>query len=105
MTLHEVAAEHDHARDPEKQNLVRSDQQRRGIENFLISCLLRPAQGGKRQQPGRKPRIEDVSILLQVQLAAFRALCGSLARDNNFSTLTVPRRNAMTPPQLPRNAP
>ena len=50
MSLHKVASEHDHARHPEEQDLVRRDQQRRRIKHSLIARFLRPAQRRKRQQ-------------------------------------------------------
>ena len=105
MPLHEVAAEHDHARHPEKQNLVRGDQQRRRIKHFLIARLLRPAQSRERQQTGRKPRVQYVRILLQLGVATLRTLCRCFTGDDNFPTLAMPRRNPMSPPQLPGNAP
>ena len=50
MPLHEVAAEHDHARQPEKQNVKTGDQQRVGIEHIQIARLVRPTECRERQQ-------------------------------------------------------
>ena len=50
MSLHEVAAKHNHPRHPEEQNLIRCNQERRRIKGFLVPRLLRPSEGSKRQQ-------------------------------------------------------
>ena len=82
MPLHEVAAEHDHARHPEEQDLVGGDQQRGGIENFLVARLLRPAQRRERQQTRRKTRCRARrGILLQLGAAALRAFRRRFAGD------------------------
>src|SRR5205807_3252954 len=57
-------------------------------------------------QSRREPRIEHVRNLLQLRAAAFRASARRLARDDNFfAGVASPRRNAMPPPQLARDAP
>ena len=63
VPLHEVAAEHDHARDPEKQNLVGSNQERGGIEDLQIPRFLWPSQRGEGQQSRGKPGVEHVGNL------------------------------------------
>ena len=106
MSRHKVAAEHDHARHPEEQDLVGCNQKGRRIEHFLVPRLLRPAQGRERQQPRREPCIEHVRILLQLAVPAIRTLSGNLACHHHALTLpAVPHRNAVSPPQLARDTP
>ena len=83
VALHEVAAKHDHARHPEKQNLVRRYQQRGGIKDVLVARLLRPAQRRERQEAGGEPGVEHVGILLQDGSAAMRALGGGFASHHH----------------------
>ncbi len=106
MPFHEVAAEHNHARHPEEKNLVRRDEQRGRIENRLIARLLRPAQRCERQQPRRKPGVEHVRNLFQLRAPTLRTTHRRFPRDDNFlTTIARPRRDAMSPPQLARDAP
>ncbi len=106
MSLHEVAAEHDHARNPEEKNFVGGDQQRCRIKHCLIARLLRPSQSGEGQQAGREPGIEHVGHLLELHARTFSAGERSLASDHHmFAFAAGPRRNPMAPPQLARNAP
>src|SRR3984957_21083847 len=91
VSLHEVAAEHNHACHPEKQNLVGGNQQSRRIKNSLIPRLLRPAQRSKWQEPGREPCIENVGNLLQLRAAALRAGQRSFPRhDYMLAIVTSP---------------
>ena len=105
VPFHEVAAKHDHAGHPEKKDLVSGDQQRGRIKHFLIARFLRPAKSCKRQQPGRKPGVQHISVLLHLCIAALGTLLRRLAGDNDFATLAMPCGNAVSPPQLPRNTP
>ena len=101
MIRHEMHAEHDHARDPEKQDLVRRNEQRRGIENFLVARLFRPTKRSERQQSGRKPGIEHVRILLELRSRTFRAHGWRFPGDDDLPAIAaMPRRNAMSPPEL-----
>src|SRR5580704_19120178 len=106
VSLHEMASEHDHARHPEEKNLISGDEQRGRIENRLVASFLRPAERRKGQQSRGKPGVEHIRDLLQLCAAALRALRRSFARDDYFlAAFTCPRRNAMSPPQLARDAP
>src|SRR5579871_6948736 len=101
-----MTAEHDHARDPEEQDLVSSDQQRRRVEDFQIARLLRPAERCEGKQAGGEPGIEHIRDLLDGS-TALGAFGWRFAGDDHFLAFLVRARpgwNAMTPPQLPRDA-
>ena len=101
-----MAAEHDHPRHPEEENVEAGDQQLRGIESRQIGGDLRPSKDGKRQQPRREPGVEHVGFLRDLRAAAVPAGAGRLAGDSDLlARRAMPRRNAMAPPQLPRDAP
>ena len=92
VALHEVAAEHDHAGQPEEQNIESGDHQRVGIENFQIACLFRPTQCREWQQSRREPCVQHVGNLFQLPASALSALSGRLARDDHlFAVTTSPR--------------
>src|SRR5947209_7334570 len=84
VSFHEMAAEHNHPRHPEEQNLVRRDQKRRRIKNFLIPRSLRPPERGERQQARGKPRVQYVSILRKLRARALRALLRRFTRNNDL---------------------
>ena len=102
----EVNARHDHAGDPEEQDVVARDEHRGGIEVRQIGRLIGPAQRGKRPEPGRKPRVEHVFVLHHAGLGlldrhheAFRFV------DLAVFVRVVPDRNAVAPPDLAADAP
>ena len=102
----EFQPHHDHARDPEKQDLVSGNQQRGRVVGAQIFGLLRPAERRERPQRRAEPRVEHVGVLLQLAGAALCALRRRLARDDNLlAVLAMPRRNAVSPPELPRDRP
>ena len=96
---------HHHAGHPEEQNVIGGDQHVGGIELLQIRGLFRPAEGGKWPQRGGEPRIQHIRILL---VACWGLFIGADADDVSlaiFAFRPVPNRNAVTPPQLPRDAP
>ena len=67
----ELQARHDHARDPEEDDVRAGDERRWSDRNSRsppasIAACVRPAQGGERPEPGRGPGVEDVLLLLPV---------------------------------------
>src|SRR6185369_17561100 len=94
----EFQAEHDHTRDPEKQNVEAGDQQRRRIERAQIRGVVRPSQGRKWPQSRAEPGIEHVRILLEARAAAVAPFRLFARYDDLFAILAMPRRDAMTPP-------
>src|SRR5207248_3371439 len=65
--VHERVTSHDHARNPEEQNLRRRYEVIGWIERGKRRrALVGPAEGGDREEPGREPAVEDVFILANV---------------------------------------
>ncbi len=113
----EPAAEHNHARHPEEENVKAGDEQARRVERVKIcaaqGCIrtrlrrdVRPAEDRDRQQAGREPRVEHVGFLRNPVGPAMCAGRGIHARHRDLAARgAMPRRNAMAPPELPRDAP
>src|SRR5205823_2314494 len=81
------------------------DQKRRGIEALEIFGAVGPTQRGERPQAGAEPGVENIGILAQFA-AAFRTRGWIGARDDGLATgIAVPGWNAMSPPELARDAP
>src|SRR5262249_56197277 len=59
VVAHRVQAEHHHPGDPEEQDVVAGDQDRRRVEAAQVVGVLGPAQGGERPQRGGEPRGEE----------------------------------------------
>ena len=107
---HEVQAEHDHARDPEEDDVEARDQHRGRIERRKLGRLGRPAQRRVRPQRGGEPRVEHVVVLAQRDVPAMPGLglrlgAGLVACDVDRTVLVVPGRDPVTPPQLAADAP
>ena len=58
----QVRRHHDHARDPEEDDVKACDQYARGQIAFVVWCLLGPTQRGERHERGRKPGVEYIWI-------------------------------------------
>jgi len=69
---HEFEAGHDHARDPEEDDVRAGHERARRVEIIdaggLLLVGLGPAHGGKRPQPRGSPRVEHVFLLFPVVL-------------------------------------
>ncbi len=112
---HEVGAEHDHAGDPREEDVEAGDEELRGVEGCEIwrevwcagvGIWIGPAEDGEGKQPGGEPGVEDVGLLGDVGGVA-GATCGRrCAGDGDGRAgFAVPCGDAMTPPQLARDAP
>ena len=126
--LHEVDTLHHHPRHPEEDNVEGGDEYRSRVMLFQLVSFFRPAQGRKRPQRGREPCVENILVLHQQRrrvmlvtahvidlferitfLCVFRD--GELGRlffafgHITMAVRPVPRRNAMAPPELARDAP
>jgi hypothetical protein len=66
----ELHAHHDHARNPEEQDIVASLEQRSRVELGEIRRRLRPLEDREREQPGGEPRVQHIVVLLQHKLLA-----------------------------------
>src|ERR1019366_1216800 len=103
---HEFAAHYDHAGHPEEEDVEAGDEQRSRVKLREIGGLIRPAEGGERPQSAGEPGIENVRVLGEVAGRTARAGGGGFARHDDFLTLAaVPRRYAVAPPELARDAP
>jgi hypothetical protein len=69
--------------------------------------LLGPSQAGERDQPGREPGVEHVLVLAHGPAAArARGQVGAAdAEPAATLVLAVPHRDAVAPPELPRDGP
>ena len=104
----EFQAHHDHAGDPEENDVEAGDQHRSGIVGLECLRIVGPALGGERPQRGGEPGIEHILVLAQrhrridaVRGARFRLVAG----DIPAAVRVVPGRNAMSPPELAADAP
>ncbi len=104
---HELAAGHDHPRDPEEKDLRRRHERVAGIEPVQIRCVVRPAQPGEGNQPGREPGVEHVVVLAHRAAAVGAAVDVDPARQHGRAALVVaiPDRDPVPPPELPGDAP
>ena len=104
---HAVVAAHDHASDPEEENLRGGDKRVGGIERLQVgSLLVRPAEGGEWPELRREPGVKDVGVLRERGVAALFAG----GRVNTIRLFEVafgatPHRHAVSPPNLPRDIP
>ena len=106
---HEVAAEHDHAGDPEEEDVEAGDQELRGVEGGEVGSEgvgSVPAEDGEGEEAGGEPGVEDVGFLREVGARALGAGGGSFAGDVDLAAgAAVPGGDAMAPPELAGDAP
>ena len=108
FAVHAVHAHQHHARDPEEDDVKAGNEDVARIECFEIRRVFRPALGGERPQRRGKPGIKHVFILVQWQVGGelvFGARRRFVFGDVDVAVRVVPRRDAVTPPQLARDAP
>src|SRR5206468_575940 len=74
------------------------------IEAREVGRLVRPAERREWPEPGGEPRVEHIGVLLDGR-AALRAGPGVLAVGPLMSVRAREHRDAMAPPQLPRDVP
>jgi hypothetical protein len=124
----ELEAHHDHARDPEEEDVVAGLEEGVGVEGLEVGVLLvGPAEGGEGEEAGAEPRVEDVLVLREGDGRLRDAEAGGgdalgvlgRARDDPAVGLGVAAagrrraavdghlvgRDAVPPPQLARDAP
>ena len=95
----EFVARHDHARNPEE-NDVRAGHEIVGrIKVFLFRRIFGPAHDRERPEPGAEPCVEHVFIL--TPSVALRRIHAHI----DFVPVIIPRRNAVPPPDLAADAP
>ncbi len=105
---HELDAHHDHARDPEENDVESGDEHISGIEVLERVRLLWPAERAEWPQGRGEPGIENVLVLSQGDI--FREammFADSLLRvaDVDIALVVIPGRDAVPPPELPADTP
>ena len=101
----EPEAHHDHARYPEKQNIVACFEHSSRIVARQISRLFRPAKRAERPQTAAEPGIEHVFFLPQMSTAAGGAAGRVGTLDGDMAVFAVEGRDAVSPPQLTADTP
>jgi hypothetical protein len=109
----ELQGRHDHARDPEEDDVVAGDEHRRREIEAPLAFELRlvgPAERGEGHQRRREPGIEHIRIARGVGdrlpgRFGVRLRLGEVAPHERRSIGGVPRRNLVAPPELARDAP
>ena len=104
--VHEVQAHHHHPGDPEEDDVETRDQNVGRVMALKLGRLVGPAQRGEGPQRGREPRVEHVFVPCQLDGLAVMSLGGrpSLlfrALDEDLAIGAIPRRDLVSPPQLP----
>ena len=107
----ELEPEHDHAGDPEEDDVEARHQHVGRIERRELRRLPRPAECRERPEGRAEPGVEHVVVLAQrdgvsVAIAPrpFRA-SAAVRATIDVAGLVVPRRDAVAPPQLAADAP
>ncbi len=101
----QLQAHHDHASNPQEQNVPRRGKHVGRIERFQLGCVPRPAERREWPQSRGEPSVEHILLLANMPAARATAL-GRLIGDIDVSTgLAVVDRQAVAPPELTRDAP
>ena len=104
--VQEVQRAHDHAGDPQRDDVTRGDERGRGVMSLEQFRLLRPALRGEGPQLRAEPGVQHVLVLVHVMTAALGAHVGVLGKGVlPAAVLTVEHGDAVAPPQLARDAP
>ena len=104
--VQEVQRAHDHAGDPQRDDVARGNERRRGVMSLEQLRLLRPALRGEGPQLRAKPGVQHVLVLMHVMTAALGAHIGVLGKGVlPAAVLAVEHGNAVAPPQLAADTP
>ena len=108
LAVPELEPHHDHARDPEEDDIEAGHQHAGGVEIPEAFALFGPAQRGEGPERRAEPGIEHILVLTQRvvgrQLVLFAHLCLG-ASDVDAAGIVVPGGDAVSPPDLPADAP
>ena len=102
---HELEAGHDHPAHPEIDDLARRAVDVGRIEGLQVVGLFRPAERRKRPQGGRKPRVENVGVLLEPRISALGARVGPVHGHGLMAVGAVVHGDAMAKPELAADVP
>ena len=107
----EVGRRHDHARDPEEDDVEAGHEHGRRQERRELLRVVGPAQRRMAPQRRAEPRVQHVVVARERRGRAAEprargaARIGLVARDVDVAFLVVPRGNLVAPPQSRRDAP
>ena len=106
--VHELKAHHDHAGNPEEDDVKTGNQDTGWIVGLQFLGVLRPAQCREGPQCGREPGIEYVFILVQgivgIEVVFFTNLFFT-ATDIHIVFLVIPGGDSVPPPDLSTDTP
>ena len=102
---HEAEPQHDHPGHPEEQDIEPGDQARRRIVHAQRLGLLGPAERREWPESGAEPGVQHIRLLAQRPATARAARRRRPGNHRLAAGIAVPRRNPVTPPDLPRDAP
>ena len=106
LFVKEVLGAHDHAGNPERDDVARGDERGGGVMPLKFLGALRPALRGEGPQLRREPGVEHIIVLMDVVAAALGAYVGVLHEGVLPPTvLAVEYGDAVAPPELARDAP
>ena len=104
--VQEVQRAHDHAGDPQRDDVARGDERRRGVMALEQLRLLRPALRSEGPQLRAEPGVQHVLVLMHVMAAALGAHVGVLGKGVlPAAVLAVEHGDTVAPPQLAADAP
>jgi hypothetical protein len=104
--LHVVERQHDHAGDPEEDDVVAGLHHLRRVEARQVVGLLRPAERGVRPEARGEPGVEGVLVLADVRgLPQPRSGGGLDGHGQVLAGVAVPDGDAVAPPDLAADAP
>ena len=111
-TSSEVRGHHDHASDPEEDDVVACDQDAAGKVKVYVpptvtttSGIRAPAKRAERHQRTGVPRVQHIFISTQGFARCLGLSCSLIMGHINLAVFVVPSRDLVTPPQLARDAP
>ena len=106
---HVLEAHHDHARDPEEDDVVARLHDRARVVLPQVGRLVGPAERAVRPERRREPGVEHVGVLIDVVGLTARTARGIrrvlLGHDDVVAVSAVPDRDGVSPPDLPRDRP
>src|SRR6266581_6473391 len=102
---HELEARHDHAADPEKDDLAGRAVHVRRVEGPQVLGLVGPAERGERPKGRREPGVEYIAVLPELVATALGALVRWVDARDDVVVLAVVDRDAMAEPELPADVP
>ena len=103
---HILYAHHHHAGDPEEENVIPRLHHAGGIEVAQVLSLFRPSKGGVGDQRGTEPSVQHIRVPFY-HMGATLPTGSRVVVDyrDPLAVPAVPDRDAVTPPELPADAP